>query len=257
MWPRPLVPEIYKMEGIEPLQWTDWHWQLSHTIKSAEQLQHYACLTSQQTKNIKKVIEHRYQNGQDQMRLTPYLLSLMNTSDQRDPISLQHLPSLQEMDPDTFSFDKIWENQSDFGGDDNRFLQQKYPDVVLLRLSNTCHSFCRFCFEKERTLRGGVKTVVGDKQFNEAMKNIRRQKLVRQVLLSGGDPLVLPNELLQKRLQQLFQIPHISAIRINTRTLLHNPYRITKEFTTMLGSLQKKVGKNLLKKALAEANKFS
>lgn len=239
MWPKPTIPKIFQQEGVTVKQWTDWRWQLSHSIRTAELLQRYSGLSSQKTVQIKKIIEHRYQNGRDQMRLTPYLLSLMDLSDSRDPIALQHLPSLKELEPDFFTFDKIWENEPDFDGDENRLLQQKYPDVALLRLSNTCHSFCRFCFQKERTLRGDVKTIVGDTEFDRALRKIRRQKQLRQVLISGGDPLVLPDNILKKRLSQLMKIPQLSSIRINTRTLLHNPFRITEEFAQSFASLQK------------------
>ncbi len=239
MWPNPKIPETYLKEGITKKEWCDFRWQIANSIKSADKLQKIAPENGpKKIAEIKKVLEHAYQGKIDEMRLTPFLLSLIDFKNPKDPIALQHIPSLKETQKDHFNFKEVWEIKKDFK-DENRFLQQKYPDIVLLRISNTCPSFCRFCFEKERTLRHQIVTKVTKSAFDKAIDQIATNKNLRQVLLSGGDPAILSDQQLQEYLIPLLKIPHLKTIRINTRTLLHNPYRITDEFAVMLGNLQK------------------
>lgn len=214
MWDKPNIPLNYRQKGVTANQWTDWRWQLANSIKTAEQLKLYTDLNPKKLAEIQDVIEPRYQNGRDSMRITPYLLSLMDLSDPKDPIALQHLPHPDEKKPDLFSYQNVWEKPQDFLDGKNRLLQQKYPDIAVVRISNTCQSFCRFCFEKERTLRKDVPTIAGTKQFDEALALIRKKKKIRQILVSGGDPSVLPDQILQHHLEKLIQIPHLKIIQI-------------------------------------------
>lgn len=224
-WP---IPKISKTFKANSKQWTDWRWQLANTIKSLRDLEKF----------IPAGKLKMNQGDFDAMRLTPYLTSLINFKNKKDPILLQHIPSINEKREDNFDYNKIWEKSSDFLDGSNRFVQQKYPDIILLRVANTCHSFCRFCFEKERTLKGKVRTIITPAHIRNAMQIIQRKK-VRQVLLSGGDPLILTDQGIKEIIEPLTRIPRLKTIRINTRTLLHNPYRITLEFARMLGELQK------------------
>lgn len=210
-----MIPNFYKRQGVTDVQWQDWRWQLSN---------------NNNTEFSKP--------GFDAVRLTPFLMSLVDWNNPFDPIRLQHIPNEAELVQDQYEINKVWEQPVDFADGDNRFIQQKYPDIVLLRIANTCNAFCRFCFEKERTLRQSVKTAIGPAQFKKAIEFISNQSAVRQVLISGGDPLIIPDEILFLYLREIVKIPHISTIRINTRSLLHNPYRITKNFVDELSRIQ-------------------
>lgn len=222
-----------------PEQWYNWRWQLTHLVQNGPELQRYVRgINSELVRRLDTITNRRYENGSDQMRLTPYLISLIDWNNPSDPIALQHLPALLELEPDPFAFDEVWEKKTDFLDGDNRLLQQKYPDIMVLRLSNTCHSFCRFCFEKERTLRQDVPTMAGPTQFAEAVNLLTHSPQVRQVLVSGGDPLIVPDEILVERITALAAIPHISTIRINTRSFLHNPFRITRQLAERLAEIQ-------------------
>lgn len=196
---------------------------------------------------MKKITTSRTQAGENKTMLTPFLLSLIDPKNPKDPIGLQHLTNPAELKKDEFNYETVWERDEDFIDRENRLLQRKYPDIVVLRIANTCHSFCRFCFEKERTLQNKIKTKVGIKEFKNALNFIKKDKKIRQVLLSGGDPTILPDKILKNYLEKLIKIPHLKTIRINTRALLHNPFRITDDFAKMLGFLQKKSW-NLCKK---------
>ncbi len=214
------IPKFYKDKGVTSKQWSSWLWQLTNNI----------------TKFSKP--------GFDTERLTPFLSSLIDWKNPKDPIFLQHIPSEDELLKDDYGINKVWEQSADFADGENRFIQQKYPDIVLLRLTNTCNAFCRFCFEKERTLRQSVRTAIGGSQFKKALSVIAGQNSVRQVLISGGDPLIIADPLLFNYIGEISQIPHVSTIRINTRSLLHNPFRINKNFITGLVKIQKDSWKN-------------
>ena len=232
------IPQYYKDLGVTNEQWCDWRWQMSNAIKTSQELVGVAGLPLSIAENLKELFGRLSKPGLDAIRLTPFLVSLVDWSNPSDPIRLQHIPSEAEFDQDEYKMNKVWEQPMDFADGDNRFVQQKYPDIILLRLANTCNAFCRFCFEKERTLRQSVKTAIGVAQFKKALEVISNQKMVRQVLVSGGDPLTIPDEVLFLYLNEIIKIPHISTIRINTRSLLHNPFRTTKEFVEGLSKIQ-------------------
>lgn len=229
------------IKGIAELKqrssWADWRWQISQAARTVEQLKKLVEIPEARAKEIAEVLEPRKNGKVDEMRLTPFLLSLIDWNNPRDPIALQHLPSKAELSEDNFSLATIWEQSEDFVDGVNRMIQQKYPDIILLRLSNTCHSYCRFCFQKERTLQASVSTKTGEEEFNQALEIIASKPEVRQVLISGGDPLILTDEILLDRLQKLSEIPQLSTLRINTRVLLHNPFRVTPELAMQLKTL--------------------
>ncbi len=233
-----IIPPYYQARGVTSSHWVSWRWQLTHCITSGTELARLVPLPSDQAQAIDAVSTTRYGNRADQMRLTPYLISLIDWTNPNDPIALQHLPSLQESASDNFLFNEVWEKSADFLDGTNRLLQQKYPDICVLRLSNTCHSFCRFCFEKERTLRHDVPTNAGPQEFKAAVEKISAAPLIRQILVSGGDPLIMPDEILVARISALAAIPQITTIRINTRSFLHNPFRLTPELATALATIQ-------------------
>ena len=237
-------PPAFAARGITGEQWNDWRWQLASVVRRASDLEKMVTMTEKDRDVFQTIIASAHKNNLDEMRLTPYLISLINWSNENDPIRLQHIPSSQEVRPDDFALDEVWEQGTDFIDGKNRLLQQKYPDIVVVRLSNTCHSFCRFCFEKERTLRHGVPTLAGPEQITAAIKHIAGDTRLRQVLLSGGDPLVMPDDVLAGYVERLSAIPHLRIIRLNTRTVLHNPFRITDELAHTLASIQKSSWEN-------------
>ncbi len=238
-WPNISIPDRFLEMGVTPSQWTDWRWQISRAVRNEKQLQ--ACLGIDTTtkEEVRKIITNEYERATDSMFVTPHLLSLINTENSHDPVALQHIPNASELQRDKYKYESVWEKDTDFLDGKNRMLQQKYPDIVVLRMANVCMSFCRFCFEKKRTLRRDVPTCSTPKQFDRAVDMIKKLKSVRQILISGGDPLVLSDEILKQRLKTLLDISHITHIRIGTRALLHNPYRITPEFADILSELQK------------------
>lgn len=218
--------------------WTNWQWQLANLIRKPEHFSRFFSLSEQVTELQKTFAKYPTISFP---RLTPYLASLIDWSNPNDPILKQHIPSVREVEPDTFSFASVWEQPEDFEGEENRFIQQKYNDIILLRITSTCHSYCRFCFEKERTLLQAVPTNTGEVEWQKALEIIRTSPGVYQVLVSGGDPLILTDDILLSRVRDLAMLPNIRIIRVNTRSWLHNPFRFTEEFAERLETLLKDV----------------
>jgi len=232
------IPKYHTEQGVTTTKWRDWRWQLANNINTAKQLGTVTNLPKSESVKLTALFAKLAEPGLDAVRLTPFLVSLIDWKNPTDPIRLQHIPSEAEFKPDRYAMNKVWEQPQDFADGANRFIQQKYPDIILLRLASTCNAFCRFCFEKERTLRNSVRTAIGPIQFKKALETISAQKSVRQILISGGDPMIIPDQLLFHYLGEIIKIPYISTVRLNTRALLHNPFRIDEKFVNTLAKIQ-------------------
>ncbi len=206
--------------------WRDWKWQLRHSIRDVG--------TFEKLMNIKFSSEQRrsYQQVVDTfpMAITPYYLSLMDEQDlENDPVFMQAFPSIRELEVMSYDMsDPLHEDaDSPVPG-----LTHRYPDRVLLLVSNTCSMYCRFCTRKRKV--GDTDSIPSKDIIGKGLDYIRNTPAVRDVLLSGGDPLLLSDEYLDWILSSLRSIPHVEIIRIGTRTPVVLPYRITDDLILML-----------------------
>lgn len=160
------------------------------------------------------------------MRINPYFLSLIRKAD--DPLGKQVIPSIAELDQEVFlTPDPLWEEpQSPVAN-----LIHRYPDRVVFMVSNQCAIYCRHCMRKRRL---GQEKQVSESDISDGIAYIRSTPAVRDVILSGGDPLMLSNERLEKILSQVRQIPHVEIIRIHTRIPCALPQRVDKALAAML-----------------------
>ncbi|MBW2984411.1 KamA family radical SAM protein [Candidatus Woesearchaeota archaeon] len=164
------------------------------------------------------------------MKINPYYLSLIRTKE--DVIWRQCIPDKMELMDSTGLEDPLHEEvDSPVPG-----LTHRYPDRVLLLVSNQCPMYCRFCTRKRKV--GVAYKAMTRKQLMVGIDYIREHKEVRDVLLSGGDPLLLPTRSLQFILSEIRKIKHVQIIRIGTRAPCTLPQRITKELCDMLQSYQ-------------------
>lgn len=160
------------------------------------------------------------------MRITRYYLSLIRKTG--DSIWRQCVPDLRELEDDHLSPDPLHEERlSPVPG-----LIHRYPDRVVLLLSSACPTFCRFCMRKSSMGCMGVVTPINP--VDEGMEYVERHSAIRDVILSGGDPLLLPDEMIEDILTRLRRIPHLEIIRINTRIPVTLPNRITPRLCRML-----------------------
>ncbi len=161
------------------------------------------------------------------MRINPYFLQLI--ADIGDPLWRQAVPSTAEREDFACIYDPLGEeNQSPVPN-----LVHKYPDRVLLLVSSQCAMYCRFCTRK-RKVGNSKKMRIRTEDLNEACAYLRQHQEIREVLLSGGDPLLLPDERLEQILRQLHQLPNIAIIRIGSRVLSTLPMRITDNLVRIL-----------------------
>lgn len=164
------------------------------------------------------------------LSITPYYLSLIDTEDFRnDPIFRQAFPSPDELNVERHDMaDSLAEDKdSPVSG-----ITHRYPDRVLFHISNVCSMYCRHCTRKRKV--GDIDSVPGKDVIREGLNYIRNNPVIRDVLLSGGDPLMLSDDYLDWILTELRKIPHVQIIRIGSRMPVVLPYRITDDLVEML-----------------------
>jgi lysine 2,3-aminomutase len=163
---------------------------------------------------------------------TPYYLSLIKTWDASDPIYLQQMPDAQEFENPDFLEDDPLDEEDDMPV---KHLTHRYPDRVLFVVTHTCAMYCRFCTRKRKVGKFPVPT---PDELQAAIDYIAEHTEVRDVLLSGGDPLTLTDASLEWIISRLRAIPHVEIIRIGTKIPCVNPARITPELCEMLAKYQ-------------------
>lgn len=203
--------------------WNDWKWQFRHRITTVDELSQYIPLSDNEKTQL-KLVTLKYP-----LSITPYYLSLINPLDPNDPIKKQAIPSFEEIAlSDIGEEDPLAEHKdSAVPG-----LVHRYPDRVLMVLTNLCPMLCRHCTRK-REWRHGV-WVRTSEQIEAMLDYVRRHKEVRDVILSGGDPLTLSTQHLEKVISKLRQINHVEIIRIGSRFPVTLPQRIDSELCDML-----------------------
>jgi len=164
------------------------------------------------------------------LSITPYYLSLINREDYKnDPLFLQSFPSPKEIEMEKHDMvDPLAEDKDS----PTPFMTHRYPDRVLLHVSNTCSMYCRHCTRKRKV--GDTDSIPNKAALLKAFDYIRAHKEIRDVLLSGGDPLMLPDEYIDWILTEIRSIPHVEIIRVGTRMPVVLPFRITKELVAIL-----------------------
>lgn len=207
-------------------KWKDWRWQLKHSIKDLNTFERLLGLA------LPEKLRSSFQSivNKFPMSITPYYLSLIKTDElENDPIFRQSFPVIDELEiQSTDMADPLHEEaDSPVPG-----LTHRYPDRVLLLVSNTCSMYCRHCTRKRRV--GDRDTIPGRKEIQKGIDYIRQTPQIRDVLLSGGDPFLLSTDYLDWILTELRKIDHLEVIRIGTRTPVVLPYRITDRLVAML-----------------------
>ena len=202
----------------------DWQDELQQSISTITQLKKHVHLPTSQERQLRLVIERH------PMRITSYYASLIDWSDPADPIMRMAVPSLAEMDL-SGSYDTSGEAQSTkMPG-----LQHKYSETALILATSRCPMYCRHCFRKRLV---GLPTEEVLRRFADAARYIEGHTEIRNVLISGGDPLILETAVLERFLKRLSGIPHLEFIRIGSRSPITFPARILKD-----SSLLKVLGK--------------
>lgn len=203
--------------------WNDWKWQVRNRIETVEDLKKHIEVTVEEGEGVQECLRSL------RMAITPYYLSLIDLNDPNDPVRRQAIPTAKELHrSDADLLDPLHEDEDS----PVKGLTHRYPDRVLLLITDQCSMYCRHC--TRRRFAGQTDSSVPTDQIDKCIDYIRGNPVVRDVLLSGGDALMLSDDRLEYIISELRSIPHVEIIRIGSRTPVVMPQRITQELCDML-----------------------
>lgn len=204
-------------------EWNDWHWQVRNRIQTVEDLQKYITLDKEELNIVENVL------GQFRMAITPYYLTLINPENKKDPVRLQAVPMVDEMHIGQHDLDDPLHEDGDSVVPG---LTHRYPDRVLFLITDMCSMYCRHC--TRRRFAGQQDTGSKMDNVDKAIEYIRNHPEVNDVLLSGGDALLVSDARLEYIISELRKIDHVGVIRLGSRTPVVMPQRITPDLVNML-----------------------
>ncbi len=209
--------------NVSDEQWNDWKWQVKNRVETLDQLKIYLPLTPQEEEGVQESLKTL------RMAITPYYLTLINPDDPNCPIRKQAIPTGSETHLSAADLlDPLHEDEdSPVPG-----LTHRYPDRVLLLITDMCSMYCRHC--TRRRFAGQKDDESPGDNIQKAIDYIARTPQVRDVLLSGGDALMVSDAKLESIIKRLRDIPHVEIIRIGSRVPVVCPQRITDKLAEML-----------------------
>jgi len=212
-----------RWEQVTADQWNDWRWQYQNLVSTPEEVVDLFPSLSGEVAKIRSTM------GKYKFECTPYYMSLINPDDELDPIKLQAIPSQLEMrlEPGVDLRDPLNED----GDMPVPGLVHRYPDRVLFLITEICSVYCRFCTRRRVILE---KTSHIDRQIDRGIEYISQHPEIHDVIISGGDALVVGEKLLESVLARLRALPHIYTLRIGSRIPVVCPMRITPQLVSML-----------------------
>ncbi len=214
---RPSSPRHPIWADVPDSDWDDWRWQSQNAIRSPRQLAALLPFSVEERRALESL------SAQYKTAIPPYYFSLIDPLEPADPIRLQSVPSIHELEGhgEVSEDDPLDEDKdSPVPG-----LTHRYPDRALLVTTHVCTMYCRFCTRKRATMkRGGWDAVSRDDE--RMIEYVRDHPEIRDVIVSGGDPLTLPLEKLEFFLKSLSAIDHVDVIRVGTRVPVTLPQRL-------------------------------
>lgn len=222
----PLSPEEERIMRFYPgatlADWEDWRWQIRNRVRTFDQIFRFMQLTPSEEKGVKGA------GDKLTMSIPPYFAALIDTHDVGCPIRLQSVPQAEE-------FLTAPEEMLDPCGEDKSSavhgLVHRYPDRVLFLVNEMCAMYCRYC-TRSRMVGDGNHTL-NTGTYDAALNYIRNHKEIRDVLISGGDPLTLGDRMLEYLIASVKAISHVEFVRIGTRIPVTLPQRVTPELIAM------------------------
>ena len=208
----------------KPPQWKDYKWHLKHCVRDIKTFERATGIELDKKNKIIQTLE------KFPLNITPYYLSLVDKDNYKmDPIFKQAFPDPKELQVgDDDMSDPLHEDKDSVV----EGITHRYPDRVLFTVSNRCPMYCRHCTRKRKV--GDKDYIPSRKVIEKGINYIRQTPAVRDVLLSGGDPLLLNDDYLDRILTEIGKIPHVEVIRIGSRVPATLPFRITDELVEML-----------------------
>jgi len=206
-------------------EWNDWRWQARSRIRSLEMLEHVFELSVDEREAVRR------HQGSLPVGITPYYASLMSREDPMEPLRRTHIPVADE-------YLKTPGEADDPLGEDHDTaapgLVHRYPDRVLFLATGFCSTYCRYCTRSRMVGEAGGEYHFSRSEWDQALAYIAAHPEIRDVLLSGGDPLTIHDERLDELLTRLRAIPHVEFVRIGSKVPVVLPQRITRSLVRML-----------------------
>ena len=209
--------------NVSDAEWNDWKWQVKNRIETYEELSKYFTFEPEEAEGIKKAL------AKFRMAITPYYLSLIDPNDPYDPIRRQAIPQGAECNIAPADLNDPLHEDEDSPAPG---LTHRYPDRVLFLITDMCSMYCRHC--TRRRFAGQKDDESPSERIEKCLAYIEKTPQVRDVLLSGGDALMVSDKKLEYIIQRLRAIPHVEIVRIGSRTPVVCPQRITPELCEML-----------------------
>lgn len=215
--------DISLWKDISQEQWNDWKWQVANRITTVEQLRQVVELTEDEIKGISRCLETL------RMAITPYYATLIDPNDHESPIRKQAVPLALEMEEAKCDMDDPLHEESD---SPVKGLTHRYPDRVLFLITDQCSMYCRHC--TRRRMAGSTDNAMPRKELQAAIDYIKNTPKIRDVLISGGDSLLVNDETIDYILSSLRAIDHVEIIRFGSRTPVVLPQRITDDLCNII-----------------------
>jgi len=210
-------------EHIPAETWNDWGWQLKNRLTRVEQLENVMTLTSEEKEGC------FFANRKLALAITPYFFNLIDRDDPDCPVRRQVIPRINEM---TTAPEEMLDPVGEDGHSPVPGIVHRYPDRVLFLVTDRCAAYCRYCTRSR--LVSNAQDYNFHPEYEQGLRYIESHPEVRDVLLSGGDPLLLADRKLDHLLGRLRAIPHVEFIRIGSRIPIFLPQRITPELCDIL-----------------------
>ena len=230
--------KILKALGGTEENWHDWHWHVRHIIRDANTLEDLVYLNNEQKAAVNAACEKKLPFG-----ITPYYLSLMDDeeNDRDTAIRAQVLPPMDYVDNFCATAETT---ELDFMGEEDTspidLITRRYPSICILKPFNTCPQICVYCqrnWEIDDAMADNA--FAGFKKIDAAIKWIGDHPAIREVLITGGDPLAMGDKALEEILTKVAKLPNVERIRIGTRTPVTIPMRITDTLADLLAGFRK------------------
>jgi len=210
-------------KDVKPEEWNDWKWQVKNRVADVDHLKEVVNLTDSEEEGIREALTNL------RMAITPYYANLMDPEDPNCPVRKQAVPTSLELER------PAWEKDDPLSEDVDSpvpGITHRYPDRILFLITDQCSMYCRHC--TRRRMAGQTDRALPWGQIENALEYIKNTPQIRDVLISGGDALLVSNEHLEKIIKALREIPHVQIIRLGTRVPVVLPQRIDDELCEML-----------------------
>ena len=215
--------EIALFKNVSEEEWSDYHWQLAHRLTTVADFEQVLNLTDQQRADLEACM------GKFRVSVTPYYASLMDPDDANCPVRMQAVPTPAEL---IVRPEDIKDAVSEDVDSPTPHITHRYPDRVLFVVTEMCSMYCRHCTRRRHV--GSNEQAIPQVELDNAIKYIERSPEVRDVLISGGDPLVLSDDKLEEIIARVRAIDHVEIVRLGSRVPVVCPQRITPALCEML-----------------------